>query len=181
MASIPTPNEAPFLRKASHRIFPALLFAALVSFSLVQCQTIGLTLPPLEEQKAQIREDQIHLQSLSSQAFLETWGMPIYQHRERMQFYPVKNGNYVPRFRLPVGDVPPDWDSSIVSEEAYFLAYPDRGELLGFISDRLLYGDRLVYREQMPAEKVHEVGKMWKRESLFKTRMETDLLSPSKP
>jgi hypothetical protein len=132
-------------------------------------------LPPLEEQKVQIQQDQVRLHAQSTQAFLETWGKPTYVQHENMQFYPVKNGNYVPRFRVPTGEVPRDWDSTIVSEDAYFFGYAERGELLGFVNDRL------VYRETVPTEEVHAVAKMWKRESLFKTRMETELLSPSKP
>ncbi|MEK6619069.1 MAG: hypothetical protein AABY90_10285, partial [Nitrospirota bacterium] len=60
------------------------------------------------------------------------------------------------------------------SEEALFLGYADRGERRGFLEDRL------VYREQMPAEKIHAVGKQWKREELFKTRLETPS-APSPP
>lgn len=159
-----------------HRVvLAAPLLALVAALTLVQCQAIGLTLPPLVEQKAQIAQGQIQLRTLSGQAFLETWGAPTYAHRENMQFYPVEAGNYVPRFRVPVGETPRGWDSTIVSEEAYFLGYADRGELLGFVDDRL------VYRERVPSEEVHAVGKMWKREALFKTRMETDRPSPTKP
>ena len=51
--------------------------------------------------------------------------------------------------------------------DGYFLGYPDRGELLGFLNDRL------VYRERLSADEIHAIGKMWKRESMFKTRLET--------
>ena len=53
------------------------------------------------------------------------------------------------------------------AEDGYFLAYPDRRELLGFLNDRL------VYRERLSADEIHTIGKMWKRESMFKTRLET--------
>ena len=145
------------------------LLAVSTALLFVQCRAMGWTLPPLEEQKAQIQQDRIQLQSVGPRAFLETWGAPAYMHRERMQFYPVKSGNFVPRFRLPTGEVPNGWDSTIVSEESIFFGYPDRGELLGFISDRL------IYREAVPAEEVHAIGKMWKRDALFKTRLETGI------
>jgi hypothetical protein len=151
------------------------LLAMLAALVLVHCQTVGLTLRPLEEQKADIRQDQIRLQTLSTQAFFETWGKPAYEHREHMQFYPVETGNYVPRFRVPLGETPPGWKTTIVSEPAHFLGYVDRGELLGFVNDRL------VYREQMSANQLHAVANMWKRESLFKTRIESEMLSPQKP
>ena len=143
--------------------------------SLTQCQTIGLTLPPLEEQRALIQQNQIRLRTLSSRAFLETWGKPTYEHHDNMQFYPVENGNFVPRFLTPMGEPPRGWDSTIVSEEAHFLAYADRGELLGFIDDRL------IYHERFPTEDVHAVGRMWKHEAQFKTRLERPSPPSSKP
>lgn len=130
---------------------------------------------PLEEQKTHIRKNSFPFHVLSMQAFLETWGKPTYVHQETTQFYPVKTGNYVPRFRAPLGEPPPDWDASVVSEPAIFLGYTDRGELLGFIEDRL------VYREQMPVSKIHEIGKNWQHEAIFKTRLETDLQASPKP
>jgi hypothetical protein len=129
----------------------------------------GLT---LDEQKAQILDNKIHFKGLSIQAFLDTWGKPAYVHRERMQFYMLENGNSMPRFRTPMGELPPGWTTGIISEDAVFFGYPERGELLGFV-DGLL-----VYREQVPAAEVHSVGKMWAREDLFKTRLESPGLLP---
>jgi len=88
-----------------------------------------------------------------------------------MQFFPVENGNYIPLFRIPPGEPPPGWDSTVVSGEARFLGYADRGELLGFLEDRL------VYREHLSSEKIHAIGKVWKEEALFKTRPEKEPLS----
>ena len=130
---------------------------------------------PLEEQKAHIRKNSIPFRVLSTRAFLETWGAPTYVHQETTQFYPVKTGNYVPRFRAPLGEAPSGWDASVVSEPAVFFGYVDRGELLGFIDDQL------VYREQMAGSQVHEVGKKWQHEAIFKTRLETDFQTSPKP
>ena len=103
-------------------------------------------------------------------------GQPTYVHQENTQFYPVKTGNYIPRFRTPLGEAPPGWDASIVSEPAVFLGYAERGELLGFVEDSM------VYREQMTAAQIHEIGKKWQHEAIFRTRLETDLsASPNKP
>jgi len=128
-------------------------------------------LPSLDEQKSRIQRDHIRLHTLTSAAFLDTWGLPTYEHQEPMQFFPVENGNYIPLFRIPPGEPPPGWDSTVVSGEARFLGYADRGELLGFLEDRL------VYREQLPSEKIHAIGKLWKKEALFKTRVEKEPLS----
>jgi hypothetical protein len=130
---------------------------------------------PLEEQKAHIRKNTIPFQVLSTRAFLETWGTPTYVHQETTQFYPVKTGNYVPRFRVSMGEPPPGWDASVVSEPAVFFGYVDRGELLGFIDDRL------VYREHMTAPQIQEVGKKWQHDAMFKTRLETDFQTSPKP
>jgi hypothetical protein len=130
---------------------------------------------PLEEQKAHIRKHSLPFQVLSMQAFLETWGKPTYVHQETTQFYPVKSGNYVPRFRAPLGEPPAGWDASVVSEPAVFLGYTDRGELLGFIDNRL------VYREQLTASQIHGIGKNWQHEAIFKTRLETDFQASPKP
>jgi hypothetical protein len=130
---------------------------------------------PLEEQKSHIRKHSLPFQVLSMQAFLETWGKPTYVHQETTQFYPVKSGNYVPRFRAPLGEPPPGWDASVVSEPAIFLGYTDRGELLGFIDNRL------VYREQLTASQIHGIGKNWQHEAIFKTRLETDFQASPKP
>ena len=151
---------------------PICLASVMLVFMMLVNACRSIVLPSLEEQKARIQRDEIQLHSLTSAAFLEIWGPPNYQHHEQTQFFPVANGNYIPRFQVPLGEPPPGWDSSVVSGEANFLGYADRGELLGFLEDRL------VYREQMPSEKIHAIGKLWKREALFKTRVEKEPLLP---
>lgn len=143
-------------------------------------------LPPVEEQKTMIRKNEIRLRALSSQAFIETWGPPAYERREVTQFFVTGNG-YVPRFRVSLGEPPAGWNSEVISGEAYFLAYPDRGELLGFLQEEVyvleLFGlqkERLIYREHLPAEQIHLVGKAWQREDRFKTGLESPQGSPTK-
>ena len=173
------PRWKAFLNIRISRRFPVALktqwslsLFALAAVLLIFFEGCGV---PLEEQKAHIRKNALPLQVLTIQAFLETWGKPTYVHRENTQFYPVKTGNYVPRFRAPLGEVPAGWDTSVVSEPAVFLGYVDRGQLLGFINDHL------VYREQLSAAQIHEIGKTWQHEAIFKTRLETDLSLPPKP
>ena len=146
-------------------------FASVLSVCMVLASACSnVILPSLNEQKARIHRDEIRLHTLTSAAFLDTWGLPTYEQQEQMQFFPVESGNFIPLFRIPPGELPPGWDSTVVSGEARFLAYADRGELLGFLEDRL------VYREQMPTEKIHAIGKLWKKEALFKTRVEKEPL-----
>ena len=151
---------------------PACLASVLSVFMMLASACESIILPSLDEQKARIQRDQIRFHTLTSAAFLETWGLPTYEYQEQTQFFPVENGNFIPRFRIPTGEPPPGWDSTVVSGEARFLGYADRGELLGFLEDRL------VYRERMPSEKIHAIGKLWKREALFKTRVEREPLLP---
>lgn len=144
----------------------ALLSALPVMVLAVAC---GLSsLPSLHEQKAQILNHDIRLRLVTRQAFREAWGPPTYELRQRTQFYPVKDGNLIPQFRVPLGETPDGWEPSVVSEEGFFFGYADRGELLGFIDDRL------VYREQTSPEEIHAIGKAWEKNRLFRTRLEGD-------
>jgi hypothetical protein len=145
-----------------------ILLAAVMFLSTMACK--GLT---LEEQKAQILDNKIHFNGLTSQAFLETWGKPTYTHRERVHFYKLEDGNSVPNFRAPMGEPPQGWTTVIIFDDSLFFGYAERGELLGFAEGHL------VYREQMPAAEIHSIAKAWAREDQFKTRLETPGTPPS--
>lgn len=158
--SLPTRERQTVLSRSSKATFlcaAALLLAGACSFA---------ALPPLDEQASHILNHDIRLHSLTTEAFLQAWGRPTYEHRQRTQFYPVKDGNLIPQFRVPLGQAPNDWQAAIVSEEGYFLAYAERGELLGFIEDRL------VFHEQAPAEEIHSIGRAWANQRIFRTRLE---------
>lgn len=123
----------------------------------------------LEQQKAQVRNGQLRVQMVTGRAILDVWGPPSYGHQEYTQFFSMQDGTYLPFFRVPLGEAPSGWDNAVVSGQAQFLAYADRGELLGFLEDRL------VYRERMSAAQVHTIGKMWEKEARFKMQMEKAL------
>lgn len=131
-----------------------------------------LPLPPLDQQKLRIRQGAFQPWTLTARAFVEEWGPPTYDHRESMQFFVMDDGVYVPRFRVPLGESPSGWSSMVASGAARFLGYVDRGELLGFLDERM------VYRERMPAEQIHAVGKQWQRDERFKTSLETPGATP---
>ena len=135
---------------------------------------LGCSLFPasLDEQKRYISEGHFHARPISRRAFLELWGPPLYEHVELTQFFPAPNGNYVPAFRMKLGETPPGWDGTIVSDTGDFWGYPERGELLGFIEEQL------VYREQLSTERIHAIAKKWQFESQFKSRLE---FSPGNP
>jgi hypothetical protein len=160
-------------RSAPH--LDALLLVALLSPLVAACsQTMPhlQLLPPLQEQKAHLRNGQVLVYLVTSQAVLDVWGPPTYKHHEYTRFFTLENGGYIPFFRVPLGEAPAGWDNGVIPGEADFLAYADRGELLGFLSERL------VYREPMSADGIHAVGKMWEKESRFKTDIEKNLSTP---
>ncbi len=125
--------------------------------------------PTLAEQEAMILDRDIKLRALTIQAFLSTWGSPTYQDRQYTQFYPVQGGNWIPQFRVPLGELPPGWTVSIISKEGHFLGYPERGELLGFVRYEL------VYRERLSPEEIHAIGRSWAKSSRSRTLREQQL------
>ncbi len=136
-------------------------------FTTQACQVFSS--PTLEEQKAQILNKDIQLKVQTPQAFLESWGPPTYQYLQRTRFYPVKGGGLIPQFRVPIGEAPHGWESSIVSENGLFMAYPERGELLVFIKDEL------VHHEHLSPDSLDAIGKTWRYNSKFRTTLEGSL------
>jgi hypothetical protein len=129
---------------------------------------LGLVLaacaPSLDQQKAWVQQGDLKLEHISSRAVRDAWGAPAYEYKDFVQFYRLTNGQRVPQFRVPLGEAPTDWDASADMGVGTFLAYPDRGQIVGFLDDRL------VYFEKLPAETVHELGKMWQREKQFRPK-----------
>jgi hypothetical protein len=132
---------------------------------------IGLVLscsgvPPLEEQERHVRNNELILNQLTPRAFVGVWGTPTYQHTEFMQFFGMKDGELIPRSRLASGEPPRGWEIRIEAGDALFLAYPDRGWLVVF------FEELLVYREKLTAVKLHELGRSWQHEEKFRSRFE---------
>ena len=123
-------------------------------------------MPSLEEQERQVRETELVLHQLTPRAFVGAWGAPTYQHAEFMQFFGMKDDSLMPRSRLASGEPPRGWEVHIEAGDALFLAYPDRGWLVVF------FEERLVYREAMTAAQLHALGRSWQHEDKFRTRIE---------
>ena len=123
-------------------------------------------MPSLEEQERHVRDNQLVLHQLTPRAFVGAWGAPTYQHAEFMQFFGMKDGSLIPRSRLASGEPPRGWEVHIEAGDALFLAYPDHGWLVVF------FEERLVYREALTAEQLHELGRSWKHEEKFRSRFE---------
>ena len=123
-------------------------------------------MPALEEQERHVRNNELVLHQLTPRAFVGAWGMPTYQHTEFMQFFGMKDDSLIPRSRLASGEPPRGWEGLIESGDSLFLAYPDRGWLVVF------FEERLVYREALTAAQLHELGRSWQYEDKFRSRFE---------
>ena len=123
-------------------------------------------MPSLEEQERHVRANELVLNQLTPRAFVGAWGMPTYQHTEFMQFFGMKDDSLIPRSRLASGEPPRGWEVRIEAGDGLFLAYPDRGWLVVF------FEERLVYREALTAAQLHEIGRSWKHEEKFRSRFE---------
>lgn len=138
---------------------------------LVAVATLGLTfgcsgMPSLEEQERHVRDNELVLHQLTPRAFVGAWGAPTYQHAEFMQFFGMKDDSLIPRSRLAIGEPPRGWEVRIEAGDALFLAYPDRGWLVVF------FEERLVYREALTAAQLHALGHSWQHEDKFRSRIE---------
>jgi hypothetical protein len=123
-------------------------------------------MPALEEQERLVRANELVLHQLTPRAFVGAWGAPAYQRTEFMQFFGMKDESLIPRSRLASGEPPRGWEIHMESGDALFLAYPDRGWLVVF------FEERLVYREALTAVQLHELGRSWKYEDKFRSRFE---------
>jgi len=138
------------------------VFAAVAIGSLLSCSGM----PSLEEQERHVRNNELVLHQLTPRAFVGAWGMPTYQHAEFMQFFGMKDDSLIPRSRLVSGEPPRGWEVRIEAGDGLFLAYPDRGWLVVF------FEERLVYREALTAAQLHELGRSWQHEDKFRSRFE---------
>lgn len=123
-------------------------------------------MPPLAEQERHIRDNDLVLHQLSPRAFVGVWGMPAYQRAEFMQFFVMKDGALIPRARLALGEPPRGWEVGIEAGDALFLVYPDRGWLVVF------FEEKLVYKEALTAAQLHALGRSWQQEEKFKSKLE---------
>ena len=140
------------------------VFIVVAIGSVLSCSGIGM--PSLEEQERHVRDNELLLHELTPRAFVGAWGAPTYQHAEFMQFFGMKDDSLIPRSRLASGEPPRGWEVRIEAGDALFLAYPDRGWLVVF------FEERLVYREALTAAQLHELGRSWQHEDKFRSRFE---------
>jgi len=144
----------------AHRLWSWCLLAGLL---LSSCSS----LPPLAEQKRFVEQKDFRVRQITPKAFLDAWGQPTYMHHQFTHFFGMKDGRLIPQARLSLGESPQGWETGLEAGDALFLAYTDPGMYLVFLEEAL------VYYEPMTVDKVHAVGKSWKYEEQFKTRLES--------
>jgi hypothetical protein len=122
--------------------------------------------PPLEEQERLVRGNHLPLERITTRAVVNVWGKPPYHHSEFTHFFVMPDRTMIPRARVAAGEAPKGWDAGVHAGEGVFFAYPDRGWLLVFLDERL------VYREQLKPDELDAMVKAWTYEDRFRTRLD---------
>lgn len=124
------------------------------------------SLPTLEQQELLVQANNLVLDQITSRAVVNTWGKPPLYHSEFSYFFVMPDFSVIPRSRVATGEAPRGWKAGVHAGEGVYFAYPDRGWLLVFLDDRL------VYKEELKAEDLHALAKSWAYEDRFKTRLD---------
>lgn len=134
----------------------------LIVTSMIGCKG----LPTLEQQEQMVQSNSLVLEHITTRAVVNVWGEPPYHHSEFTHFFVMPDRSMIPRSRVVAGEAPKGWDAGVHAGEGVFFAYPDRGWLLVFLDDHL------VYKEELKAEQLHTLVKAWAYEDRFRTRLD---------
>jgi len=122
--------------------------------------------PTLAEQEQSVRANNLVLDRISSMAVVNVWGEPPHYRHEFIQFFVMPDLSMVPSSRVPLGETPRGWSAGVHAGEGAYFAYPDRGWLLVFLNDWL------VYKEELKEKEMGELLKAWAYQDRFKTRLD---------
>ena len=143
------------------RVF--LLLCCLLTFIGV----VGCKGPPtLEQQETLVRANNLVVEDITTRAVVNVWGEPAHHHIEFTPFFVMPDRSMVPQSRVPLGEAPKGWDAQVHAGEGVFFAYPDRGWLLVFLDEHL------VYKEELKPEPMQALIDAWAYEDRFKTRLD---------
>ncbi|MDF0677392.1 MAG: hypothetical protein P0120_24105 [Nitrospira sp.] len=123
-------------------------------------------MPTLEQQEQLVQANNLVLDQITTRAVVNVWGKPPLYHSEFTYFFVMPDYTVIPRSRVTTGEAPRGWKAGVDTGEGVYFAYPDRGWLLVFLNDHL------VYKEELKAEELHALAKSWAYEDRFRTRLD---------
>jgi len=129
---------------------------------LVGCKSM----PTLEQQEQLVQAENLVLDQITSRAVVNAWGGAPFYHSEFAYFFVMPDLSIIPRSRVATGEVPKGWRGGVHAGEGVYFAYPDRGWLLVFLDERL------VYREKLQPDELQALTNAWAYEDRFKTRVD---------
>lgn len=124
------------------------------------------SMPTLEQQEQLVQGENLVLDQITSRAVVNAWGGPPFYHSEFAYFFVMPDLSVIPRVRVAAGEVPKGWRGGVHAGEGVYFAYPDRGWLLVFLDECL------VYREKLQPDELRALTNGWTYEARFKTRVE---------
>lgn len=138
------------------------LCSCLTFFAFVGCKGM----PTLEEQERLIQADNLVLDQITTKAVVNAWGAPPLYHSKFTHFFVMPDFSMIPQSRIATGEAPKGWKAGVHAGEGVYFAYPERGWLLVFLDERL------VYKEKLKPEELQVLAKAWAYEDRFKTRLD---------
>lgn len=123
-------------------------------------------MPTLEEQERLVQANNLVLDHVTARAVVNVWGEPPHHRSLFTHFFVMSDQRMIPSMRVVTGETPRGWSAEVHAGEGLFFAYPDRGWLLVFLEERL------VYKEELKAEELRTIVETWAYEDRFKTRLE---------
>ena len=136
--------------------------ALLVIAGVASCKSM----PTLEQQEQLVRESKLVLDQVTVRAVVNVWGEPSHYRSAFTQFFVMSDQSMIPSSRVASGETPRGWSAGVYAGEGVYFAYPDRGWLLVF------HDDRLVYKEELKADGMRTLINTWAYEDRFKTRLD---------
>jgi hypothetical protein len=124
------------------------------------------SMPTLVEQERLLQADNLVLDQITTKAVVNAWGTPPLYHSKFTHFFVMPDFSVIPQSRVATGEAPKGWKAGVHAGEGIYFAYPDRGWLLVFLDERL------VYKEKLKPEELHVLAKTWAYEDRFKTRLD---------